>query len=178
MKKLAFLTLLALALSICSCGNRVPTDITNTEANGLWGAQLTRLSGTVSGLSFTTQFSVIDTGPLDITAFAFINSGPCFATGLSQETVSGSASFGTNTGTGQVTGTLNYTVQSKVPAGNVLTLSGQLSGTSNGTTTTTGTLSNGVVWGTWTLTNGPQTPDCSGTGNFLMCQGTATCTIP
>ena len=90
----------------------------------------------------------------------------------------GSASFGTNTGTGQVTGTLTYNVQSSVPPGNLLTLNGQLSGISNGTTTTLGTLSNGVVWGTWTLQPGPQSPDCSGTGNFIMCEGTATCSIP
>jgi hypothetical protein len=177
MKKFAFVTLLALALAICSCGHTIPTAITNTEANGNWEAELTPSAG-MNGLSFVTTFSVIDTAPLDITAFGFINSGPCFATGLDQEPVSGSASFGTNTGTGQVTGTLTYIVHSSVPPGNLLTLNGQLSGTSNGTTTTTGTLSNGVVWGTWTLTNGPETPQCTGTGNFIMCQGTATCSIP
>lgn len=178
MKKLAFLTLLAMALAICSCYGYHPTAITNTEAIGNWEAELTRVTGDTNGLSFVTTFSVIDTAPLDITQFAFINSGPCFATGYAQEHVYGSASFGTNTGTGQVTGTLTYNVQSSVPPGNLLTLNGQLSGISNGTTTTLGTLSNGVVWGTWTLQPGPQSPDCSGTGNFIMCEGTATCSIP
>jgi hypothetical protein len=180
MKKLAFLTLLALAFAISSCGNTTPTNVTNTQAAGNWEAQLTRLTGDATGLSFVTAFSVTNVGPLDITGFGFLNSGECFATGKDNETVSGSASF-TTASTGQVTGQLTYTVNSITPAGNVLTLTspaGGLTGTSNGTTTTTGTLSNGVVQGTWTLTPGPNTPNCTGTGNFLMCQGAATCTVP
>jgi hypothetical protein len=62
--------------------------------------------------------------------------------------------------------------------GNVLTLTGDLTGTSNGTTSTTGTLSNGVVVGTWTLTGGAGDPSCTGNGDFLMCQGNNTCTAP
>ena len=39
MKKLAFLTLLAMALAICSCYGYHPTAITNTEAIGNWEAR-------------------------------------------------------------------------------------------------------------------------------------------
>jgi hypothetical protein len=69
-------------------------------------------------------------------------------------------------------------VTSATPPGNVLTLTGNLTGTSNGTTGTTGTLSNGVVEGTWALTGGQGDPSCTGGGSFLMCQGAATCTVP
>jgi hypothetical protein len=59
-------------------------------------------------------------------------------------------------------------------------LTGVLTGTSNGTTTTTGTLSNGVVVGSWSLAPGSSAdPACtpiSSNAAFVMCQGAATCT--
>jgi hypothetical protein len=177
MKKLAFLTLLALAFAVSSCGNSTPTDVTNTQAGGNWEALLTGGTGEASKLNFVTAFSVTNSGPLDITGFGFINSGACFATGLNVENESGTADF-TTSSTNQVTGTLSFTVNSINPPGNTLALTGNLTGTSNGTTTTTGTLSNGVVSGTWALTGGAGDPSCTGTGNFIMCQGKATCTVP
>jgi predicted transcriptional regulator len=66
-------------------------------------------------------------------------------------------------------------VTSISPAGNTLTMSGNVTGTSNGTPTTTGILSNGVVVGTWTLSGGAGDSSCAGSGNFIMCQGTSTC---
>ena len=60
--------------------------------------------------------------------------------------------------------------------GSVLTLTGDLTGTSSGTSTTSGTLSNGVVVGSWSLTPGAKATGCNaGTGDFVMCQGKATC---
>jgi hypothetical protein len=179
MKKLAFLTLLALAFAVSSCGNSTPTNVTNTSASGNWEALLTGGTGESSKLDFVTAFSVTNAGPLDITGFGFINSGACFATGLNVENETGTASF-TTSSTNQVTGTLTLTVNSINPAGNSLSMTGNLTGTSNGTTTTTGTLSSGVVAGSWTLTGGSS---CTGgassvTGNFVMCQGAATCTVP
>jgi len=186
MNKLAFLILLALALAVCSCTGNTPSTTTLTQAAANWEAELTGGPGATSGLSFTTYFSVRDVSgnneSLDITGFGFINEQACFATGEDNENVAGTASFNTNTGTDQVTGTLSYTVQSiaigNIQAGNTLTLTGTLNGTSTGTTTTTGNLTDGVVWGTWTLT-GPCTGSAASvSGNFIMCQGTATCTIP
>ncbi len=179
MKKLAFLTLLALAFAVSSCGNSTPTNVTNTSTSGNWEALLTGGTGEASKLDFVTAFSVTNSGPLDITGFGFINSGACFATGLNAENETGAATL-TTSSTNQVTGTVTLTVNSVNPAGNTLTMTGNLTGSSNGTTTTTGTLSNGVVAGTWTLTGGAS---CTGgaasvTGNFLMCQGKATCTVP
>jgi hypothetical protein len=176
MKKLAILILLALELAVCGCGTTSPSNQVNTQTNGLWEAQLTGGTGQASLLTFTTQFSVTNTGPLDITNFGFINAGACFGTTANTTTETGTATLVTGS-TDQVTGTLNFTVTSITPAGNTLALTGNLTGTSNGTTGTTGTLSNGVVSGSWKLTGGAGDASCMGEGTFVMCQGTSTCTV-
>jgi hypothetical protein len=179
MKKLAFLMVLALELAVCSCGSSTsaPTT-TNTATTGNWEAQLTGGADQASLLNFVTSFSVTNTGPLNITGFSFINAGKCFANGVNGSTETGTATLITGSAN-QVTGTLDFTVKSVTPAGNTLSLTGNLTGTSNGTPTTTGTLSNGVVVGTWTLTGGAGDSTCAvPQGNFVMCQGTNTCTIP
>lgn len=177
MKKLAILTLLALELAVCGCGSGTPSTTTSTTTSGNWEAQLTGGTVEASKLNFVTAFSVTNSGPLDITGFGFINAGKCFASGLNVENESGSAILNTSS-TNTVTGTLSFTVQSATSGGNILILNGNLTGTSNGTTTTTGTLSNGVVSGTWSLSGGQGDPSCTGGGSFLMCQGVATCTVP
>lgn len=174
MKKLAFLTLLALALAISSCGNGRPTNTTTTAATGKWLAQFTGGTGGASEMNFVTGFTVSGANgtnePLGDITFGFLNDGACFESGLDNEHVNGSASISTGS-TGQVTGTLNYTVVSITPAGNTLSMTGNLTGTSNGTTTTVGTLSNGIVQGTWTLNGAGGDASCGGQqGNFLMCQ--------
>ena len=55
-------------------------------------------------------------------------------------------------------------------------MTGNLTGTSNGTPQVTGTLSNGVVVGTWMLSGGAGDASCADSGNFIMCQGTSPCT--
>lgn len=188
MKKLAVLSLLALELAVAGCGHTTPTNNITTTTSGNWEAQLIGGTGAASQLNFVTSFTVTDTTgvsnkPLDITGFAFINTSSCFTNSVGDSTETGSATLNTSS-TGQVTGNLAYTITSKTPAGNVLELTtaplnnlpaGGVSGTSNGTTTTTGTLSNGIVWGNWQLTGGQA---CAGQGTFIMCQGTNTCTIP
>lgn len=176
MKKFAFLAMLALELAMCGCGTSSNSSTTtNTEATGNWEAQLTGGTEQTSLMNFVTTFTVTNSGPLNITGFGFFNSGACFTTGANAETVTGNATF-TTTSTNSVTGTLNLTVTSAT-TGAVLTLQpGTLTGTSNGTTTTTGTLSNGVVIGNWNLTAGSNS-QCSGSmqGSYILCQGTATC---
>jgi hypothetical protein len=121
---------------------------------------------------------VTNSGPLSISGFHFFNNGKCFGNNVNDSTETGTATLVTGSAN-QVTGTLDFTVNSVTPAGNTLSLTGNLTGTSNGTPTTTGTLTNGVVVGTWSLTGGAGDPTCSVTqGNFVMCQGTNTCTIP
>jgi hypothetical protein len=184
MKKLAILIVLALILAISGCGSRTLNNTpVNTTTNGNWEAELAGGTGAASELNFVTSFTVTDNGTgnnlgLDITGFSFINAGSCFLNGIDASSEIGAATFTTATGTDQVTGQLTYTITSNVPTGNVLTLTSYtdgLTGTSSGTSSTTGTLSNGVVVGTWSLTG---STGCQGTGTFLMCQGTSTCTAP
>lgn len=176
MKKLALVVLLALEIAVCGCGaTNNNSTTTNTEATGNWEAQLTGGTDQTSLLNFVTTFNVTNNGPLDITGFGFFNGSACFSTGTDAETATGNASFTTST-TNSVTGTLNLTITSNT-TGSVLTLNpGALTGTSNGTTTTTGTLSNGVVIGTWSLNPGSNS-NCTGktSGTYLLCQATATC---
>lgn len=176
MKKLALTVLLALEMVVCGCGNSTPNNVTNTQATGNWEAQLTGGSEQTALMNFVTTFNVTDQGPLNITGFGFFNSGACFATGTTAESESGTANFGTNA-SNQVSGTLSLTITSTT-TGSVLTLNGNLTGTSNGTTTTTGTLSNGVVVGQWSITPGSSATNCTGNknGTFLMCQNQTTCT--
>jgi hypothetical protein len=181
MKKLAILMLLALELAVGGCGTGPAPNVVNTTSSGFWEAQLIGGKGPASELNFVTAFSVENVGPLDVTSFSFINGGACFANGNNTSTQAGTASFTTNTSTGVVTGSMTFTVTSLSPAGNVLTLTspdGSLTGTSNGTTTTTGSLSNGVAVGSWTLTGGQGDASCTGQGTFIMCQGKNTCTTP
>ncbi len=178
MKKLALLIGLALELAVCGCGsNTIASIYTNTVTSGSWEAQLTGGIGESSLLNFVTSFSLFNTGPLEITGFGFINAGKCFANGINGSVETGSATLITGAAN-QVTGTLKFTVKSVTPPGNTLTMSGNVTGTSNGTPQTTGTLSNGVVVGTWTLDGGAGDPSCTGSGNFLMCEGTNSCTPP
>ncbi len=187
MKKFAILLLLAMEFAVCGCASNIQHTITTTiVTGGQWEAQLLGGKADASKLDFVASFTVtpnqaLTNEPLDVTGFGFINAGKCFATdvnGINQEVEGGFANIQTNTGTDQVTGTLNFVVSSISPPGNTLTLNGNLTGTSNGTTIVNGTLSNGVVEGKWTLTGGAGDPTCSGGGSFLMCQGAATCTPP
>jgi len=187
MKIVSFLTLLALALAAGSCGTRTPTTTVETTTTADWEAQLVGGIGQASELNFVTQFTVTTvngaTQQLSITGFSFINAGACFVTAVIPPV--GVASLNTNS-QHQVTGSMTYTITSQVPSGNVLTLTttpnGGVSGTSNANPGMIGTLSNGVVWGTWSLQS--TDPNCIGgatppvTGTFIMCENTDTCTIP
>jgi len=179
MKKLALLIVLALELAVGGCGTSTNnTNSTTTSTSGNWEAQLTGGADQASLLNFVTAFSVTDSGPLTITSFSFINVGKCFDNGVNGSTEAGNADLITGSAD-QVTGTLNFTVTSVTPAGNTLSLKGNLTGTSNSSTTAAGTLSNGVVTGAWTLSGGAGDFSCAGqTGNFVMCQGTNTCAVP
>lgn len=193
MKKSAILIVLALQLAVCGCGSRTIANTNiNTASTSTWEAHLVGGTGPASQLDFLTTFNVQTYNnisvPLDIpsSGFNFFNVGQCFSTGFQVVTVTGSAAYATTLGTDQVIGQMNMVVTSLTPAGNVLTLTapqGGLTGLSNGTTTsggttTNGTLTNGVAAGTWTLAAGAATPSCVGSGTFVMCQGTATCTVP
>jgi hypothetical protein len=180
MRRLAILAVLALDFAICGCANNTPSSTTKTSTTGNWEAQLTNpTGGQASLLNFIVAFDVTNSGPLKINGFGFFNDNTCFAKGSSGQTENGNASFTTDA-TGHVTGTLTLTITSS-SNGSVLTLTSNpdgLTGTSNGTTTTTGTLSNGQVAGTWTLTPGANASNCNPVtkndgATFLMCQNKA-----
>ena len=134
-------------------------------------------SAPASLLNFVISFSVVNTGPLDLTGVVFFDQGACFSTSPTSNSAVGDASF-TTTNSGQVYGTLNLTITSKTN-GTTLALTGELTGSSNGTPTSTGSLSDGVVVGKWTLDSGTSASNCNASsGTFVMCQGAATCTIP
>ncbi len=177
MKKLAILIVLALEIAVCGCGSskNANTEV-NTQSSGNWEAQLVGGTQQASLLNFVVTFSVTNSGPLDITGFQFFNQGACFGNDIHSTTQSGTANFSTAAG-GSVTGTLNLTIKSSDNA-NSLALTGNLTGTSNASSGTLGTLSNGVVNGTWQLTGGAGDPSCSASGTFLMCQGSNKCTAP
>jgi hypothetical protein len=183
MKIVAILALLAMALAVYGCGTGTPSTTVTTTTGGNWEAQLTGGLGEASQLNFVTTFTVTSTNgvasALDITGLGFINAGQCFSNALNATSETGSATI-TVLSTNQVQGTLTLTITSVTPAGNVLALDGtNVYGTASGAPGTTGTLSNGVVTGTWTLT-GPCTNGASPapSGDFTMCQGAATCTVP
>lgn len=177
MKKLAILIVLALEIAVSGCGasKNASTEV-NTTTSGNWEAQLVGGTQQAALLDFVVTFSVTNSGPLDITGFNFFNQGACFGNDIHSTTQSGTANF-TTAGTGSVTGTLNLTIKSTSSA-NSITLTGNLTGTSNATSGNLGTLTNGVVNGTWQLTGAAGDPSCSATGTFLMCQGSNTCTAP
>lgn len=171
MKKLA-LIVLALELAVCGCGNSSPTANNNTQTTGNWEAFLSGGTAQASLLNFIVGFSVENNGPLQFNSppIAFINQGACFGTSVNDETLNGTATLNTANG-GTVTGTLTLNVISATN-GNTLSLTGTLTGNSNGTTTSVGKLTNGVVVGTWTLSGAGGDPSCavSSPQPFVMCQ--------
>jgi hypothetical protein len=194
MKKLAILMLLALELAVSGCGSSPKsTQAITTNSNSFWEATFTgqgAAADTATELTFNTQFPVSDVlgaqEPLTITTLNFINasSNSCFSVDRDTSTAGGNYQFNTSTSTDQVTGSLTLTVTATTPPGNVLTLNSYqpsgFTGISNGNINgTTGTLSDGVVVGTWTLTGSASCGGSTGiTGTFLMCQGATTCSPP
>jgi hypothetical protein len=181
MKTVAILTLLALALAVGSCGTGKPTTTVETTTSGFWEALLVGGLGPASQLNFVTQFTVTNVNgasePLNITGFSFINdqsqSGSCFPSGPPSAT--GSATI-TVLSTNQVQGSMTYTVNGAAPDSTLALTGTNVYGTANGSPGTIGTLTNGVVTGTWALTG---SGSCGQqTGTFIMCQGTNKCTVP
>jgi hypothetical protein len=161
MKAVAILLVAVVMLNGCGTNS----SYTQTAAGGTWSAELLGGDETASGLSFITSFSVSGSGGnLTASTFQFLTAGACFP--VNGEDPTGTMVL-TESSNFQVTGPLAFTVQS---GGNVLTLTGTVTGTENGVLGQ-GTLSGGVATGTWTLTGG--TGCNSANGSFTMTQSTS-----
>jgi hypothetical protein len=137
MKKFAVAMLLIAGLALVGCGSNNPANM-----NGNWTATLTGSQN----FSFTTSLITNSDGTLTITKLSF-SSNSCFVSG---ETETGTFALGGNFN-GKVTGKFGLIVKSGTPSGNVLTLTGDVSGN--------------TVTGNWTLVGGG---NCNGTGSFTM----------
>ena len=142
MKFIGLVSVLMLAAALSGCGGGSSGNI-----NGNWTATLTNTGGTTA-LAFTTSFAQGSGTNLTVTNFAFTTSGECF----NSQTVTETGSFGfTGNFNGNVNGTFAMTIASTNNPSDVLTLQG--------------TVSNGKITGTWSLTGGTT---CTGNGNFTM----------
>jgi hypothetical protein len=132
--------MLGVVLSACGGGGNSSGNI-----NGTWTATLTNSDGSPA-FAFTTVFTQSSGTSLTITNFSFSTSGSCFES----EPVTETGSFGlTGDFNGRVSGTFAMTITQKNNPSNVLTLHG--------------TVNNGVITGTWTLTG---SVTCTGNGSF------------
>lgn len=143
MKQFAAAVLLAVGLTLVSCGSNNSSNPANI--NGTWNATLT---GTNNSTMFTfgTSLVVNGDGSLSVSNFTFTSNSPCFVSG---ETATGSFTLSGNFN-GNVNGTFGFVVKSGTPAGNTITLSGTATGN--------------TISGTWSI-NGT---GCTGNGQFTM----------
>jgi uncharacterized protein YceK len=163
MKEVAILLVAVLMLNGCGTNSTA----TQTAAGGTWSATMLGGDETASGLSFITSFSVSGSGGnLSVSTFQFLNAGACFPVNGEQPTGTMVLQEGSNF---QVTGTVSFTVQS---GGNVLTLTGTVTGTENGVLGQ-GTLSGAVATGTWTLTGSSGCTVTNENTSFTMTQNTS-----
>lgn len=158
MKEVAILLLLALMLN--GCGSTTAT--VQTASGGVWQSEM--VGGEITGLSFVTQFTAASDGTLSVSNFQFLTQvdGGCFPVTL-QTSPTGNLQA-TYNAADQVVPPLSFSfvVQGM---GNTLTLTGtSMTGTLN---TTTNTLSNGIILGTWKVQGGT---GCNTSGQFTMTQ--------
>ncbi len=146
-KQFALPIMLVFGLALTGCGN------TAGNIDGNWTANLITPPGGTPVFAFQTSFTGSGSGTLTITSLTFSTSGSCFATGPFTETGTASLSGDYN---GHVTGSFGMIISTTFPAGtnNVLTLNG--------------TVANGTITGTWSLTG---STGCTGTGVFTATKG-------
>jgi hypothetical protein len=142
MRFIGVLCVLTVGVLLSACGNSSSGNI-----NGNWSAMLTNSDGTPA-FAFTTAFTQGSGTNLNVTHFSFTTSGSCFGS----ETVTETGSFGfTGNFNGNVSGAFGMTISATNNPSDLLTLQG--------------TVSNGKITGTWTLTG---STSCTGSGTFTM----------
>ena len=143
MKFIGIACTLVLAVGLVGCGG----GNSSGNINGNWSAMLTNADGSPA-FAFTTSFTQASGSDLTVTNFNFSTSGSCFGSDPVTET----GSFGlTGNFNGNVSGTFGMTITATNNPSDILTLQG--------------TVNNGKITGTWTLTG---SVSCSGNGNFTI----------
>jgi hypothetical protein len=173
MKAVAIL-LIAMLLLLNGCGT---SPAIQQPAGAIWQAQLIGGTGSASGLSFITAFTVNDGGSLTFNSFQFLNNGSCFPY-IKEIPTASFANLQFISSTLQVTGTLSFTV---TYGGNTLMLTGPMTGTATETGSTgnnTITFNTATITGTWTLTGSPECTLTNSDTSFTMtlCTSSTVCT--
>ncbi len=143
MKQIGIVATLVFALVTGGCG----MGHDGGNINGNWTATLMNTGGTPT-FAFTTSFTQSSGSDLNVVNFTFTTPGSCFDS--QQTTETGSFSLAGNFN-GQVSGSFGMTIRTTGATDDVLTLQG--------------TVNNGRITGTWTLTG---STSCTGNGNFTM----------
>ncbi len=143
MKKIGLSLIISLGLILSACGG----GNSSGNINGNWAATLSDPNNnTGPDFAFTTTFTQSSGSNVNVVNLAFTTKDSCFGTSGTE-----TGSFGlAGDFNGNVTGTFAMTIQSATPSGNTLTLNG--------------TVNNGTISGTWTLTG----TGCTGAGTFTM----------
>jgi hypothetical protein len=147
MKSIAAVVLLAASLAQSGCGSN---STVNGNINGTWNATLD--SSGAESFGFVTTLVVNSGGALGSNSFILtVNNTPCV---FPVTTESGSFTISGNFN-GQVSGAFHYVVTSTGATINTLTLDG--------------TVNNGQITGTWTVSGA--SGGCGGNGTFTMIPG-------
>jgi hypothetical protein len=148
MKQVAIAILLVVSLMLNGCGGS--SAQVQAASGAIWQAQLNGGSGSVSGLSFITTFTLNSDYTMNFSNFQFLNQGTCFPV-EGEDPTGALTNVQVTQNTGAVIANFSFTVQG---GGNTLVLTGTLTGTETGTevgTTNTGTFTSAVATGTWTV---------------------------
>ena len=141
MKIIGVACVLMLGIVLAACGGGNSSD----NINGTWTAALSNTDGSPA-FAFTTTFTQGSGSNLTITNFNFTTSGSCF----SSQPVNETGTFAlTGNFNGKVSGGFAMTITATNDPSDVLTLHG--------------TVQNGKITGTWTLTG---SASCTGNGSF------------
>ncbi|MGA7399807.1 MAG: hypothetical protein WBW38_07295 [Candidatus Sulfotelmatobacter sp.] len=166
MKQVAILLALLLAVMINGCGNSKAVE---APSGSVWQAVMSGGTGTSSGFSFNTQFTVSSGGVLNPSAgtFEFLNVDTCYGNLPSNAITPAGTLTTTYNSADQVSGSLSLTITS--PAGDVITLtSTSVTGTVNPNNNYV--LSGTSIIGNWALVPGSGSTCVTTSGSFTMTQ--------
>jgi hypothetical protein len=162
------LLLLLLPVMPSGCGNSKATEV---PSGSVWQAVMSGGTGTSSGFSFNTQFTVSSSGVLSFpntSSFQLLNLDTCLGNVASNAIVpAGTLNTPYNSADQVVGGTFSFTIPS--PKGDVITLtSTSVTGTVNPNNNYI--ISGASIIGTWALVPGSGSSCVTASGSFSMTQ--------